>query len=279
MTELLVHANSQATGTSPIVRVTPESAGWTYVGFEVYRSNPSDTVTVSSEDRETTVIVLEGTCDISVDGTVFSDVGSRSSVFSDESPEAIYSPPGRVIRIQAKTQTEFAIATSSSDTFDGQARRIGSGDIPYERRGSGSTERYIRHILDEHHEAVKLLLVEVVTPSGNWSSYPPHKHDEESSVEAYLEETYYYRINPPHGQALQRVYDKSELNAVLTPSDGDVVIVPRGYHPVSCPPGFTTYYLNVMAGHHRVWKYQLDEDYAHVAPKDGNIMGQLEFKK
>ncbi|MCL6443114.1 MAG: 5-deoxy-glucuronate isomerase, partial [Alicyclobacillus sp.] len=158
----------------------------------------------------------------------------------------------------------------------GGPRCIRRADIPFEHRGSGQTERFVHHILDEHHPAEKLLLVEVVTPAGNWSSFPPHKHDQDiPGRETYLEETYYYRFDPPHGQALQRVYDKQGMDEVLTPHDGDVVLVPRGYHPVASPPGFTTYYLNVMAGHQRVWKYTVDRDYQHVTPKTGDITGEF----
>ncbi|MFD1676271.1 5-deoxy-glucuronate isomerase [Alicyclobacillus fodiniaquatilis] len=277
MSELLVCAARSTQGQTPIVQVTPESAGWTYIGFEVYRLKAGEKVTVSTADKETAVIVLEGKCDVTVGQHQFPAVGSRDSVFSELPPEFVYCPPGQPVSFQASVAAEVAVATSVADEGVGEARHVRAEEIAFERRGEGSTTRMIHHLLDEHHPAKKLLLVEVVTPAGNWSSYPPHKHDEEiPSQESYLEETYYYRIDPPHGQALQRVYDKQDLNAVLTPSDGDVVLVPKGYHPVASPPGFTTYYLNVMAGHGRVWKYTIDEDYRHIAPKDGNIMGTVE---
>jgi 5-deoxy-glucuronate isomerase len=280
LTRLIAKANRGVPSTEPIVKVTPDSAGWTYTGFEVYRLKPGDRVAIACENRETAVIVLEGTCDVSVDDRTFTDVGSRQSVFDDQSPEAVYSPPHRRIEITAKTVAEVAVATAVSEEGEGEARRITPSDIPYEHRGEGVTERHIRHILDEHHPARKLLLVEVVTPAGNWSSFPPHKHDEEiPGTEAYLEETYYYRFDPPNGHAWQRVYDKNTVDEVLTPTDGDVVLVPKGYHPVAAPPGFRTYYLNVMAGHNRKWAYRLDDDFAHIAPKDGNIMGRVEQKK
>jgi len=258
-----------------MIHITPESAGWGYIGFSVYRLQTGEVVELPGSDVEQTVIVLEGSCAIVAGGTSFAHVGSRASVFDDESPEAVYSPPHTHVTVTALSRTEVAVATAKTDQGVGGPRLIGKADIPYERRGSGSTERRVRHLLDEHHPAHKLLLVEVITPAGNWSSYPPHKHDAEMDLEAYLEETYYYRVAPKHGNALQRVYDKQGLNEVLLPSDGDVVLVPKGYHPVAAPPGFDTYYLNVMAGHNRVWKYTLDEDYAHIAPKGGNIMGEI----
>jgi 5-deoxy-glucuronate isomerase len=277
LAELLVKADKDASGSTPMICITPESAGWQYIGFEVYRLRAGDVVELDAVEREVTLIGLEGTCQITVNGQVYEGVGGRPSVFSEASPEAVYAPPTSNILVQAGTTAELAIASAKCTSPGGVSRRIPAVDIPYECRGEGQTRRYIRHILDEHHAATKLLLVEVVTPAGNWSSFPPHKHDEDlPGRESYLEETYYYRINPPHGQALQRVYDKQGVDEVLTPGDGDVVLVPRGYHPVAAIPGFTAYYLNVMAGHQREWKYSLDDDYQHVAPKDGSIMGKVE---
>ncbi|MDR6227180.1 5-deoxy-glucuronate isomerase [Desmospora profundinema] len=276
MAMLLAQANAQTTGSQPIVQVTPERAGWTYTGFEVYRLKKGESIRREASGVELAVIVLEGTCHIRAGGEAFSSVGMRTSVFEDKSPEGVYAPPGTEVEVEAATRCEVAVATAVTEEGTGPVRRITPADIPYERRGEGNTRRYIRHILDEHHPAAKLLLVEVVTPAGNWSSFPPHKHDTESAEEAYLEETYYHRLHPSHGQAWQRVYDKQGLDEVLTPRDGDVVMVPRGYHPVTAPPGFSSYYLNVMAGHHRTWKFQIDHDFQHIAPKDGNIMGKVE---
>lgn len=277
MKRLLVSARKsfvRSTKSQPIVSVSPESADWEYVGFDVYRLQQGDTIALSTGGRETAVIVLEGTCDIQVGAERFAGVGGRQSVFEQRPPEVVLTPPGPDVGVVALERCEVAVATAVTDEVVGVPRVIRAADIPYEERGARSTTRHIYHLLDEHSPASKLLLVEVVTPEGNWSSYPPHKHSEEiPGKEAYLEETYYYRINPGHGHAVQRIYDKGEMNELLLPSDGDVVLVPKGYHPVASLPGFTSYYLNVMAGHHRTWRYTLDEDYAHIAPKDGNIMG------
>jgi 5-deoxy-glucuronate isomerase len=122
----------------------------------------------------------------------------------------------------------------------------------------------VRNILPETAEAENLLVVEVITPSGHWSSYPPHKHDRDAlPEESQLEETYYHRLNPPQGYAVQRVYtDDRSLDATMAVSDGDVVLVPRGYHPVGAAHGYDLYYLNVMAGPKRVWRFHNDPDHA-----------------
>ena len=124
-------------------------------------------------------------------------------------------------------------------------------------RGKGSNTRYVTNILPETEPAHSLLVVEVITPGGNTSSYPPHKHDSDDLPnESLLEETYYHRINPPQGFAMQRVYtDDRSLDEAVVVENGDVVLVPRGYHPVATVHGYDSYYLNVMAGPKRVWKF------------------------
>lgn len=104
------------------------------------------------------------------------------------------------------------------------------------------------------------------TPEGNWSSYPPHKHDQDHlPEESYLEETYYHKINPVHGFAVQRVYtDDRSLDETMIVKNGDAVLVPKGYHPVSAPPGYELYYLNVMAGPVRTWKFKNDPEHEWI---------------
>jgi len=141
---------------------------------------------------------------------------------------------------------------------------IAPADVEALTRGKGSNTRYVRNILSETASAESLLVVEVITPGGNWSSYPPHKHDRDAvPEESYLEETYYHRLSPPQGFALQRIYtDDRSLDETLAVGDRDVVLVPRGYHPVGAPHGYDLYYLNVMAGPKRTWRFHNDPDHA-----------------
>ena len=129
-----------------------------------------------------------------------------------------------------------------------------------EVRGQKTNTRYVRNILPQTEAADSLLVVEVITPGGHWSSYPPHKHDNAvEGQETALEETYYHRLNPSQGFAFQRVYtDDRSLDETLCVKDGDVVLVPRGYHPVGAPHGYDLYYLNVMAGPERKWIFRND---------------------
>ena len=136
-------------------------------------------------------------------------------------------------------------------------------EIEVETRGHGALERTIHPILMADREADSLLVCEVITPAGHWSSYPPHKHDrDDPPVETLLEETYYHRISPARGFGLQRVYtDDRSLDETLAFGDRDCVLVPRGYHTVSAPPGYRVYYLNVMAGPTRLWAVANDPDH------------------
>jgi 5-deoxy-glucuronate isomerase len=226
-------------------KVTPASAGWSYVGFEV--------VTVGSPvERDTgreehCVVVISGTC--SIGG--WRDLGGRPDPWSGM-PDAVYLPPGTRYAIEG--EGEVAICTAPAG--DGAAARVLRGaDIETETRGHGAHERTIKPILMADQEADSLLVCEVLTPAGHWSSYPPHKHDRDAlPEESLLEETYYHRISPAHGFALQRVYTADGgLDETVTVRDGDIVLVPRGYHTVSAPPGYELYYLNVMAGPTRAW--------------------------
>ena len=143
-------------------------------------------------------------------------------------------------------------------------------EILVEIRGTGQTERRIHHLLPPAAEAGRLIVFEVFTPGGSWSSYPPHKHDtEDPPREARLEELYFYRFAKPQGFAFQRVYtpDRS-LDEVMAPGDGDVVLVPFGYHPVGAPAGYDCYYLNIMAGPNRAWHFSADPDHAWLMDWD-----------
>ncbi len=242
-----------------VIDVTPESAGWRYVGFELRRLTAGKTVVFSFPDRETCVVVLAGKADVAAGDQTFADVGGRASVFEDAAPGAVYVPAGLSITVAATTDAEVAICTAPGSGA-GSPRQIDADRMSREVRGTGTNQRFVRNILPETEAAESLLVVEAVTPAGHWSSYPPHKHDSDvPSKETALEETYYHRIDPPQGFAFQRVYtDDRSLDETVCVEDGDVVMVPRGYHPVGAPHGYNLYYLNVMAGPKRQWIFHND---------------------
>ncbi len=171
-------------------------------------------------------------------------------------PWSVYVPPGMVWSVEATEDLVLAVC-SAPGKGKFPPRVIAPDLLVQETRGKGSNVRHVTNILPEWEMAENLLVVEVLTPAGNTSSYPPHKHDEDNLPhESALEETYYHRINPPQGFAFQRVYtDDRELDEAMAVEDGDVTLVPRGYHPCAAIHGYELYYLNVMAGPRRTWKF------------------------
>ena len=263
---LLVKA--AATGRS-IVKVTPASAGWTHVGFEGLRLAAGESLAlVLPADREGCLVILTGTVDVTVGAQAWTGLGGRSSVFDDRSTDAIYAPPGATLSVRAHDDAELALASAPA-TGKHPARLIPAAGMKRMVRGAGSNTRYVCDVLPETEAAESLLVVEVVTPAANSSSYPPHKHDTDNlPLESSLEETYYHRIDPPQGFAFQRVYtDERDLDESMAVSDHDVVMVPRGYHPVVMPHGYRGYYLNVMAGPHRQWHFKNDPAHDWLMPR------------
>jgi 5-deoxy-glucuronate isomerase len=262
MSDLLVTAMPQpASGT--VTLVTPESAGWNYVGFEVLRLEAGHGKERDTGDRELCLVVVEGSCDVCAAGREWRGLGGRESPFEGR-PDAVYLPPGtRYEVVCAEGSAEVALCTAPAPRGGAEARLLPGEEIEVETRGFGAQERTVTPILMGDREADSLLVCEVLTPPGHWSSYPPHKHDRDAlPEESFLEETYYHRIDPPRGFALQRVYTgDGNLDETLAVRDGDVVLVPRGYHTVSAPPGYAVYYLNVMAGPVRTWAIANDPDH------------------
>jgi len=239
--------------------ITPESAGWSYVGFEALSLLRGERVERPMDGREVCVVMLAGTAEIHAAAGVWKGVGSRTSIF-EGTPDALYVGAGESIDVVATTDV-CEVALCWAPAVNGaEALFISHDEITPFQRGSGRTERTIHNILMEDRAAGSLLVTEVYTPGGNWSSYPPHKHDtDDPPRETYLEETYYHRLARPDGFAVQLVYtDDRSLNEAVEVHDGDVVLVPRGYHPVAAGPGYDLYYLNVMAGPLRRWLITTD---------------------
>ena len=244
-----------------IVDVTPQRAGWTHVGFRAVRLAAGETEHVETGERELCLVVLTGTVTVEVDGTAYRDLGERDSVFDKVGPASIYVPKGKSVQVLAQRDAEVALCTAPCDDQPRAVKVIPPSATRHSVRGQGTNTRYVCDILPhDDPAAAHLLVVEVMTPASHSSSYPPHKHDvEQPPVETLLEETYYHRLNPPQGFAFQRVYtDDRSLDEACAVENHDVVMVPRGYHPVVAPHGYDSYYLNVMAGPNRFWVFKND---------------------
>lgn len=251
--------------------LTPRDAGWKYLGFETRRAAPGETLSGSTDGVELCLVVLAGDATISAVGETRTFKG-RAGVFAGL-PHALYLPPGQEWRLRADSAVEVALATAPAEGRL-RPRFITPDDVEVEIRGGHNVTRQISHVIDPGG-AEKLLCVEVYTPSGNWSSYPPHKHDVQAPPdEVDLEEVYHYRFQPRDGWALQRLYtDDRSLDEVVRAEDGDTVLVGQGYHPVVTAPGYDCYYLNFLAGDTPSW---VARDEPQLAWVRGNWEGAAE---
>jgi 5-deoxy-glucuronate isomerase len=250
--------------------VTPASAGWRYVGFSLWRLRPGETVQGTLGAEEAILVLVEGHADITAAGQDFGRMGDRLDVFEKSPPHALYVPAGESWRATAATPLTLALCTAPGGGTR-RARTLGPEGIAKVTRGKGGNTRVIHPIaMEERDVAQSLLVTEVFTPEGHWSSYPPHRHDEEDFPRmTYLEETYYHRLNPAKGYGHQRVFtDDGSLDETMTVHDQDVVLVPRGHHPCGVPWGVEMYYLNVMAGPRRAWRFETHPDFAWLVARD-----------
>lgn len=251
-------------------QITPESAGWRYVGFSLYRLRAGETAAEATGEREVILVMVEGKARIEAAGQDWGALGDRMNVFEKTPPHCLYVPNGQDWSLVADTDCTVAVC-SAPGKGGHEARRIGPEGIELTQRGKGNNTRFINNIAMEAEDYCDSLLVtEVFTPDGNWSSYPSHRHDEDDYPNiTYLEETYYHRINPGDGFGIQRVYtENGSLDETMAVSDGDVVLVPRGHHPCGAPYGFEMYYLNVMAGPLRKWRFQADPAVQWIMDRD-----------
>jgi 5-deoxy-glucuronate isomerase len=230
----------------------------------VRRLAPRQSLSFPTEGSEAAIVVLGGVVDVRSSAGEWVAIGDRASVF-DGLPCALYLPPGTAVKVSSAEGAEFAVGLARSD-LSLPPRLIRPEEIDVELRGVGNAGRHIYHVIPPEFPAHRLLVVEVLTPPGHWSSYPPHKHDEDRPPqEVDLEEVYYHRQDPAQGFALQRVYtDDRDLDETLTVIDGDLVLVPRGYHVVAQAYGYRGYYLNVLAGDRRSMAATDDADHAWI---------------
>ena len=256
--DLLIKPN-RAAGSGRVIHVTPESADWTYVGFDAWKLTAGQTAAEETGEREACLVFLSGKATVDAGGRNLGVVGERASPFYGR-PWAVYVPAHSDWKATAVGDVEFGVSTAPA-TGGKAIRVIRPDELTVRERGTGTNLRRFTDILPETDPtAESLLVVEVITPAGHWSSYPPHKHDRDAlPAESLLEETYYHRLKPAQGFAIQRVYtDDLSLDETMAVGDGDVTLVPRGYHPCAAPHGYDLYYLNTMAGPRRIWRFHND---------------------
>ncbi|MGJ8585396.1 MAG: 5-deoxy-glucuronate isomerase [Marinosulfonomonas sp.] len=258
--------------TGKIFDITPESAGWRYVGFGLYRIKAGVTAAEFTDDKEVILVLVEGRAKVIAAGQNFGELGDRMNVFEKTPPHCVYVPNDSNWSAVATTDCTLAVCTAPGHG-NHPARVIGPVGIDTVTRGTGGNTRHINTIaMEERDVADSLLVTEVFTPTGNWSSYPPHRHDEDNYPDmTYLEETYYHRLNPRQGYGHQRIFtEDGSLDETVTFQNHDVVLVPKGHHPVGIPWGYESYYLNVMAGPIRKWRFQNHPDHEWIAIRDAD---------
>jgi 5-deoxy-glucuronate isomerase len=250
--------------------ITPVSAGWKYVGFGLYRLVAGETVAEPTGDTEVVLVLVEGRARIGAGERDFGELGERMDVFEATPPHCVYVPNGSDWSATATTPCTLAVCTAPGRGGH-DAQVIGPEGIGRVTRGKGANTRHIHPIaMEERDVADALLVTEVFTPQGNWSSYPPHRHDEDDYPRmTYLEESYYHRLNPAEGFGLQRVFtEDGGLDETMAVENHDVVLVPKGHHPCGAPYGYDMYYLNVMAGPLRKWRFQNHPDHDWIFQRD-----------
>jgi 5-deoxy-glucuronate isomerase len=246
--------------------VTPDAAGWSFSGLRVIELSPGASVSFETGDAEMIVLPLAGGVRVGCDGESFELVG-RANVFSGVSDFA-YVPRDATVDLTSGSGGRFALPAARANRRL-TARYVAASDVAVELRGAGRASRQVNNFCSpEQFDADRLIAVEVLTPGGNWSSYPPHKHDQETADESALEEIYYFEV-AQDGPAYQRVYSSGpgrDIDVCAEVGSGDVVLIPFGYHgPSMAAPGYDLYYLNVMAGAGaRVWRFCDDPTHAWI---------------
>jgi 5-deoxy-glucuronate isomerase len=253
---VLFHSSPPPSGrTGTAIEITRKRAGWRYVQFAIRQIASGKRWTSDTGRDECCLVLLRGCC--RVNGEL---LGPRRDVFSDY-PHAIYLPPHTRVEVVADDTTELADGRAPARRAF-PARVIRPEDCGFEIRGGGNATRQIVDIMAPAFPADRLLVCEVFTPAGNWSSYPPHKHDvDRPPGEVKLEEIYYYRFGDRDAYGVQRLYDKRR-EQTLTVRHGDVALIRSGYHPFVTAYGYNAYYLNVLAGTRRSMAASDDPRYA-----------------
>ncbi|MGG1396492.1 5-deoxy-glucuronate isomerase [Bacillus salipaludis] len=258
--------NEAVPGVTIVHDVTEQNSPLEYVGFKVVDLVPGAKYSEELANKECCIVALTGKIDVTAGELLFENLGTRESVFEKKPTDSVYVSNHRNFEVKAVTDARVVLCYSPSEK-QLPTKLIKASDNGIEHRGKFSNQRLVHNILpDSDPTANSLLVVEVYTETGNWSSYPPHKHDQDNlPLESFLEETYYHEMNPQQGFVFQRVYtDDRSLDETMAVEHGDVVLVPAGYHPVGVPDGYTSYYLNVMAGPTRIWKFHNDPDHEWI---------------
>jgi 5-deoxy-glucuronate isomerase len=241
-----------------------ESYGFQFLRFQSRRLASKERMEGDTGDCELGMVLLGGKCTVESSRGTWTDIGRRSDVFAGM-PYALYLPIQTLFTVSTDSECDIAFCYCRAENFF-PPRLVTPTEVDVEIRGGGNATRQINGIFKPGFPADRLIVVEVYTPSGNWSSYPPHKHDTHNPPgEVDLEELYYYRIDRPEGFAIQKVYTADRrLDETITVRNGEMVLIPEGYHPVVAAHGYNAYYLNALGGSARSLAASDDPQYEWV---------------
>ncbi|MBM7687563.1 5-deoxy-glucuronate isomerase [Enterococcus ureilyticus] len=259
-----------AQGITLLQHINKNNAALQYIELKVIKMTSGSKFQESLGKQEVCIVALTGKIKVTDGEQTFKTIGTRKNVFEKIPTDSVYISIEQMFDITAITEATVILCYSPSDKKK-TTTLIKASDNTIERRGKYQNKRLVHNILpDTSPIADRLLVVEVFTDGGNWSSYPPHKHDQDNlPLESKLEETYYHEMNPRQGFVFQRVYtDDRLLDETMAIENGDVVVVPKGYHPVGVPDGYDSYYLNVMAGPTRKWQFHNDPDHEWILNRE-----------
>lgn len=238
--------------------LTKENSLFDYIEAQVLRMESGASYSLELKGKEVCAVALTGKYQMSDGVEIFENIGRRKYVFEKVPTDSLYVPTGKKLEIVCQESGKVVLCLAPSTEGDHVTQLIKAEDNTVEHRGKYNNQRQVHNILDDQSPiSDKLLVVEVYTAQANWSSYPPHKHDQDNlPEESFLEEAYYHEINGEKGFIFQRVYtDDHLIDETMTVYNEEMVQVPKGYHPVAVPDGYESYYLNIMAGPTKLWKF------------------------
>ncbi|RRD96067.1 5-deoxy-glucuronate isomerase [Clostridiales bacterium COT073_COT-073] len=265
MSQLLIHPQkNNFPGLQLVQDINIQNSVLRYIGLKVLSFDPGSEYSENLITYEACIVVLEGKINVSTQNKTYYNVGQRQHIFDKLPTDSVYIPVNQGFCLQSITSSKIAICYAVTDNTTKSPVLIPAAKNDVERRGNHHCRRLVHTMLSDNSTiSDKLLVTEVYTEGGNWSSYPPHKHDTDNLPhESLLEEIYYHETDKDSGFVIQKVYtDDLSLDETYTVRNHDIVLVPKGYHPVGVPDGYCSYYLNVMAGPIKKWKFHNDPNH------------------
>lgn len=245
--------------------IEPMKSVLRHIGLKVLEINEKSLFKEHLDGFEACITIISGKANVKVNETKFNNIGQRDDIFDKNPTDSVYVANNDAYEVTTDSKATVVISYAVTNIVK-ESKLIKFTENTTENRGMGMNKRLVNNILPDYSDiSDKLIVVEVYTDEANWSSYPPHKHDTETENETFLEEIYYHSIDKEQGFVFQRIYtDDRVLDETMALYNHDAVMVPRGYHPVAVPYGYNSYYLNVMGGPNKKWRFHNEKDHEWI---------------